>query len=689
MTGPLILEPSIDAKLRAGYGARNVIDCSQAVDCSRSGPKSDVSMERHQKWINRQITGAAESGDIAWLYSIIQEHVGEMNLINCSTALHRIAKLALGSSVQERGRLVEHEAIRCLRRQLARHVGERAGDHGRHARGGEQQSEMRCLSIICWSCATMRVREASFFEYVASISGERLSEMKPFELSNMLWAFAKLSFGHTSIFEGLTPYLLRRRPGQISPQCLSTIVWAFGTAKVHQAAVFTSVARELSQHAVSMGPQGIANTTWAFARVRRQELHLFRLLAEATIQESALWSFKPQELSNIVWAFATVGLTHPPLFESIMEVAVRRRMELPPQNIANMLWAYAKLGVPSRWRLFPPLLEVTEKHLEAYKPQEVSAILWAVAREVNCSPSCRQFFLAVPRYFEGRLHEFTSQGLACMVEAYTLAEADGLSFFDGILRESMNQLDRFQPPSLCTLFRGVALKARRELVGEESAQTPEHVRTISDHIVARLPEMLRHNIVHLSQSLDLLPAHVQATSAAKLSESSAIVAVKHVQGDFVEPMGLTLVADPQDIAGPDGSESPSRGQGGHPGAPRRSGRRQPQRQGMQQGSPSLQPQPRPCAEMPWLVPLHGLPLDALDVSTTPTSCWDRCEADEMPAAGGPRGRPAPNKHGIIGPAKVLPTSQDRATTIWDLDNFWAFDSPTYELAVPFHERADQ
>ncbi|CAK0860980.1 unnamed protein product, partial [Prorocentrum cordatum] len=448
-------------------------------------------MERPCRWINRQITSAAESGDVARLLGVIQEHAGGMNLINCSTALHRVAKLSLGSSVQERGSLVEHEAVQCLRGLLVGHVAERAGARAGRASGGEL---------------------AGFFEHVASIPGERLSEMKPFELSNMLWAFAKLSYGHSRIFEGLAPYLLRRRPGEISPQLLSTIVWAFGTAKVHHAAVFSSVAQELSKHAWAMSPQGIANTAWAFARVRHQELRLFRLLAEVTVQESALWNFRPQELSNLAWAFATVSLTHSPLFDGIVEVAVRRRTELPPQNIANTLWACAKLGVPSREHLFPPLLEVAERHLGAYKPQEVSAILWAVAREVSGSPSCQHFFLAVPRHFEGRLQEFTSQGLACMVEAYTLAEADGLGFFDSILAESVKQLDRFEPPSLCTLFRGVAIRAggpRGPSCRQESAQKSDHVRAISDHIAARLPEMQRHNLAHLAQSLDLLPAHVQ------------------------------------------------------------------------------------------------------------------------------------------------------------------------------------
>lgn len=499
---------------------------ANAIDCSQLGNIKQTSIERHQKWINRQITAAAESSDIAWLLDVVQANLPEMNLINFSTALHRIAKLALGCSVQTRESLVEHAAIKELRRLVVLHVQEKVGVEG----GGlGAQSEMRCLSIICWSCATLRIREAALFEHTSAVSGERLTEMKPFELSNMLWAFAKLSFGYSAIFERLTPHLLHRKPGQFSPQCLSTIMWAFGTAKVHQASVFTSIARELSNNVSAMAPQGIANTAWAFARVHRQEAQLFRMLAKATAQDSMVWSFKPQELSNIVWAFATLGLTHPLLFEKIVEVAIHRRAELPPQNVANMLWAYAKLAVPSRWRLFPPLLEVAVQRLEAYKPQEISAILWAVAREVNCSPFCHQLFSAVPERFGGRLHEFTTQALACMVEAYGLAEVDGQNFFNGIMKESIGRLDSFQPPSLCTLLRGVALKARRHEDQDDGA-TLEFTKAISDHIAYRLGEMQQHNLAHLVQTLDALPREIRETSCQLLDGSATLATIQISQG---------------------------------------------------------------------------------------------------------------------------------------------------------------
>mmetsp|Transcript_86474 Transcript_86474/g.245209 ORF Transcript_86474/g.245209 Transcript_86474/m.245209 type:complete len:750 (-) Transcript_86474:244-2493(-) len=517
--------------------------------------------ERRHKWINRQITFAADTGKVTYVLEVVQSHLQGMNLINFSTALHRIAKLALGCSVQARERIMGQKAMKELQRAVVKYVNMTVGVKKNHGddvptlvsthsslidmlqaagRAGsvtgpvasafdeaynhEHLSEMRCLSIICWSCATLRIREESLFDRVASVSSARFGEMKPFELSNMLWAFAKLSLGHALFFDGMAPHLLSRREGQFSPQCLSTIVWAFGTAKVHQAAVFTSIAKELASNANIMAPQGIANTAWAFARVRRQEAPLFRALAEAAVRQSVVWTFKPQELSNTVWAFATVGLTHPLLFERIMEVAINRRSELPPQNVANVLWAYAKLMAPTRSQLFPPLLEVTMGRLQQFKPQEVSAILWAVAREVHSSPTCRRFFLVVPQHFSTRLPEFTSQALACMVEAFTLAEVDGLEFFELMMQESTSRLSSFQPPSLCTLFRGVVLKAQRMPDGYPAHLV--HLRTISEHIAGRLGEMQPHNMIHMVQTLKMLSPMQRATNTQHLENSVPIMQVQ-------------------------------------------------------------------------------------------------------------------------------------------------------------------
>mmetsp|Transcript_73438 Transcript_73438/g.212702 ORF Transcript_73438/g.212702 Transcript_73438/m.212702 type:complete len:744 (-) Transcript_73438:87-2318(-) len=481
--------------------------------------------QHHHKKLNRQITAAADSGDFEHLLRVIDVNLAGMNLINLSTAVHRAAKLALVCSLRDREHYMNHPCMCSLKRALVDNITTSISPTGvwtRQRSTEERSSEMRCLSIICWSCATIRFREESFFKRVAVGSRGRLQEMKPFELSNLLWSFAKLSIGGEDFFGAVAPHLLKRPHGSFSPQCLATIAWAFGTAKVHNHALFSSFARELASAAPMMATQGIANTAWAFARVRRQEASLFRALAEAACREHILVAFKPQELSNVVWAFATVGLPSRPLFSHLADILVSRCWELPPQNVANMLWAYAKLSAPCRERVFPPLLQVTMSRLDQYKPQEISAILWAAAREIACGgeggsnvADYRALFRAVPMHFWHRLQDFTSQALACMVEAFTLAEVDWLPFFEHVVRESLRRLDSFEPPSLCTLIRGLMLHLRQHPdVG--CARTSDHVEALSEHILARIRAMQPHNLAHLARSLDLLPPNFSTDATSRL-----------------------------------------------------------------------------------------------------------------------------------------------------------------------------
>jgi len=513
--------------------------------------------ELNHKKLNRQITAAADTGNMEHLLWVIGSNLEWMNLINFSTAVHRTAKLALSCGSQSRDYYMTNPLMHKLKDALVDYITSVIDENGQwvgHRKHGDVASEMRCLSIICWSCATLRLREHVLFQRVAAASHGRLGEMKPFELSNLLWSFAKLSLGDQAFFNSVAPHLLRRREGEFSSQCLATIAWAFGTVKAHHHAVFSSFARELAVVAPSMATQGIANTVWAFARVRRQETQLFRALADAACRDHMVTTFKTQELSNTAWAFATVGLEHPQLFSKIAEVLVCRAWELPPQNMANMLWAYAKLSAPCRGRVFPALLEVTLSRLEQYKPQEVSAILWAVAREIAgggdgaAGGLYGALFHSVPMHFEHRLGDFTSQALACMAEAFTLAEADGLPFFDSVIREGLGRLPTFEPPSLCTLLRGLVLHLRKLPPDAASNALPD-LEALAAHALNRLREMLPHNALHLMQSLESVPQHLtgsktmhdlwKALQVTPMPRSSSAMPM-HVQLGSGQPGALNL-----------------------------------------------------------------------------------------------------------------------------------------------------
>jgi len=165
----------------------------------------------------------------------------------------------------------------------------------------------------------------------------------------------------------------------------------------------------------------------------------------------------------MVWAFATVTLGHDQLFMCTAWVGVARCNEMTPAVITNMLWAYGKLVAPVRANLFPSLFKVAMDRLDQFKLQEIPTLCWVAGQDSQFS-ECRAFLLVVPKFFDPmHLCEFRPQSLAVMVEALALDSVEDQRFFDAMVEVSLARLRSFEPPSLCTLFRGIALMGRRQL----------------------------------------------------------------------------------------------------------------------------------------------------------------------------------------------------------------------------------
>lgn len=491
---------------------------------------SNMSKLRRNKWINRQVTRIADTRNLQRLLQTIQFHIAEMNGINLATALHRVTKLVVnGISGVSTQQLLKHPSFQLLRATVVQHI-----DNHRISKPGladadethEPVFEVQCMSIVCWSCATLRLHEEKLLETIADIVLPCLGELKPFELSNMLWAYAKLSLGTPSLLNAVSERMLNREWGEFSMQCLSMIAWSFATEKHRDLPVFSSIACEIVANAATTRPQEIANTLWAYAKNRCAEVSLFNALAEAAISHNMLWSFKSQELSNTVWAFATIGLQHQLLFKHAVTVAISKRRELSPQNIANILWAYAKLQVCRHSGIFPALLSVSVGMMPQHKPHEISAIVWAAAKaEVKLDveehfPACRRFFNATAHMCRHRLHEFPPQALANMVEAFAIIEADFPSFSEAMARESIGRLHQFDAMALANLFRGVVLVARRR----QNSGTPEHDRNlavlaaIGAHVALRIGELQPGDVAHVEHSLQLLGPTIRTSNTGGLHQ---------------------------------------------------------------------------------------------------------------------------------------------------------------------------
>lgn len=498
------------------------------------GPRQGAS-QQHNKVINRQLSRVAEKGDVAGLLEAVSAHLPEMNGINLATAFHRLAKLTSAAD-KELEHLKRHAVFQRLFQAVVEHL---LGHSLRHPDRSSQaqvdssaaagEMPVQCTSIVCWSCATLQLRHKPLLMAIAEISARHLNEFKPYELSNLLWAYAKLSLSPSDLLANVTARLLRRREGEFKVQCLSTIVWSFATLKRRNLVVFASIAKELSAHAQELKPQEISNTLWAFAKSRCAHAELFSALGDAAVEEPKIWSFKPQELSNSIWAFATVGLQHPTLFTKVEAASIRKRHEMVPQNIANILWAFAKLQISSWSRLFSSLLEVSVVKLHQHKPQELSAVIWAAAQ---CCPGCSSFFDAAAACCAGRLQEFSANALANLVKAVSMVKISNPQFLVSLLRESLTRLPQFKPLAVCNLLRGATAATLNEAFAGHVEQIDGAIISICEHLAPRVDELQPSELQELSATLHMRSAPGScnlraAVARAKLRQQELQQHTKH------------------------------------------------------------------------------------------------------------------------------------------------------------------
>eukprot|EP00927_Polykrikos_kofoidii_P021183 TRINITY_DN20133_c0_g2_i1.p1 TRINITY_DN20133_c0_g2~~TRINITY_DN20133_c0_g2_i1.p1 ORF type:complete len:1070 (+),score=209.28 TRINITY_DN20133_c0_g2_i1:171-3380(+) len=423
---------------------------------------------QQNKAINRQVTRAADTGDIADLLRIVEQCLPDMNGINLATSLHRVSKLAAVACHGDGSQgIKQHPVVRDLFAKVVRHV----CCHsllGGVSQVPEREMPAQCMSIVAWSCATLRIRNDRLMEAIGTISTPRLHELKPFELSNLLWAYAKMSSCPSGLFKAVVARLLDRRRGEFKVQCLSTAAWAFATLQKRSSQLFTSIALELVSRACEMKSQEISNTLWAFAKVhaggkRFPHAALFGELSAAAREGSFLWQFKVQELSNTVWAFATVGMDDPQLFAAVAEVAVARRQELAMQHVANILWAFARLKAnEASVRLVPALLEVALENLSSTKPQELTALVWAASQ---LCPERIEFFSVSSQECIRRLADFSSNALGNLAAIFADPKVGMQQVVEPILRESLGRMQQLEPVAMCRLLGAVSLAGDRVSVG--------------------------------------------------------------------------------------------------------------------------------------------------------------------------------------------------------------------------------
>jgi hypothetical protein len=485
------------------------------LDTMRSGPHAQPQLDKMRrgphahKVINRRVTSIAELGDITQLLDTIYGLLPLMNGINLATAFHRLAKLAVVSEPQMWSNhqvLKQSPIFDCLLRTVVRHITyhslsgtgpdptpEREDDYVKMAEDWEMP--VTSMSIVSWSCATLRLRHEPLFAKIQWIVSPRIDQLKSYEFSNVLWAFSKMCLSTDALFEAASQRLLSRPIGGMTPQCLATVVWSYTTSKRRDAAVFASVASEIGRLAEDMKTQEISNTLWAFAKSRCLDDDLFDTLS--VVAKNKIAQFNAQELANTVWSFATVGLRREDLFSAVEDVALRKRANMSPQNISNILLSYAKLKVHVQTDMAVKLLETAETKLMNHKRLELSTTIWAATQ---ICPDNASFFGAATAVCYGRLQEFTAVTLLNLLQDLSVVTTTKPQYMSMLLDECCQRstLGQCEASQLGLVFKAGFAALLNPAYGTVNESIIESLERLCEQLVTQVA-MLK---VSQAQTLD-------------------------------------------------------------------------------------------------------------------------------------------------------------------------------------------
>jgi hypothetical protein len=412
-------------------------------------------------WINALIIAKCDSGgNISDVLSTIVRRLPQMNLVNMTTAIHRLGKM-VSHDAKAQSQLKQSHIFTDLVVAIAKSL----------ANGNSADTQPQSLSNILWALASIRQGSVQIVRLACERAIPNIERFKPFELSMMLWAISKLATMDSnlhldeepakSMFGESSKYVMER-VASIEFRCLSMIVWAYATAKLANHDLFSIVASQMMRTAHTATCQEMGNTVWAFGTFSYTEYQLFNTLAQKGMTE--MENLKPQELSNMLWGFASSGFFHETFFQRAASVAATK--DLSPQHLANIIWAFslARPKHPLTQSIILKFLPSCCHQIDDFKPQELSSVIFSVAKAFvpNDEPGQRselpaeavRLFRCIPSVLPYEMESFSTQSLINMAAALEMVGlCDENTLLPSLALEALHRARAVQPAELLRLFQ--------------------------------------------------------------------------------------------------------------------------------------------------------------------------------------------------------------------------------------------
>ncbi|KAK9818101.1 hypothetical protein WJX72_007196 [[Myrmecia] bisecta] len=215
------------------------------------------------------------------------------------------------------------------------------------------------ISNTIWALGTLKYRNADALMHAVACemvkrlrSGEAEKAFSRQHLANTLWGYATLDCDPGQDMLSTLADAMARRAGECNPQEVSNTVWAFAKLGHYNEALMDTFAREAESRIWEFSQQNLANMAWAFGKLSHFAPSLLDAVAKQALSMAQELSL--QHVTNILWTYASFLHPVPGFYEALL-AEIRRRLaqeQFNAQQLSNMLWSLCILQrcTQDEWR---------------------------------------------------------------------------------------------------------------------------------------------------------------------------------------------------------------------------------------------------------------------------------------------------------------------------------------------------
>jgi len=286
----------------------------------------------------------------------------------------------------------------------------------------------------------------SFSQELASRAGT----LKPVEIANTLWAFAKSRCCDEQLFRALGDVAAAENKMRLFKTCeLASSAWAFAVMGVRHHAFFLHAEHACLERCEELTPESITQLLWAFTKLKAAPDSAF-IPSLLRLSRQTLPRHTPEELSTVAWVASIYCPGHGDFFGEVTRCCSGHLDALAPGSLVRLLKVLATVKTDNPVGFADILHDVAEHHLQRLHNSKLCGLLRsAVVASLNvayteCKAHINTTTGRICRHLEELVVQLGPKDLLDVAASLALWKDEGSEQLGNIVRQRQSELDEHQ-----------------------------------------------------------------------------------------------------------------------------------------------------------------------------------------------------------------------------------------------------